>query len=232
VREDQAVSRRVDGEDRIWISIGDLDESRCGGTHVTSTGEIGLFKIVGLDDKVVRYETGSAAARNAVRMGGHALEAAHRLGLERTAELPAAIEALIREREQAEEQLESWKQEVTERQLAQARQGAVQRADGVLILFVDLSHLKARHAREMVKKDLANVGEVWICLGRRGNVLVASGSELVSARETVEQIAAHWNMRAGGNTRFAQGGPFPQEVGSPLEQIAGRLVPKHERSLR
>ncbi len=224
IREDRAVSRRIDDEGCSLVSIDGLDESTCAGTHVTSTAEIGLFKITSLEGKVLRYEAGAAAMRSAVRIAGHGQEAARLLGLERTRELVATVEGLLADRERAEQQLEKWKSETTRRSVASARRTVRERDDGVPVLSVDLTHLAAGDAREILKKDLAAAGEIWIGLAERGNVMVSSGSEHVDAQAVVREFAERWGVRGGGNPRFAQGGPVPDDIGSPLEQVAEQVL--------
>lgn len=231
IREGRPVSRRVDEEGRTLIAIDDLDESRCAGTHVTSTAEIGLFKLVALDGKVVRYEVGTAAMRHAVRSAGHAQEASRRLGLERTRELVATLDELIADRDRAEKRLEQWKGEATARNATSARRTGRARADGVAVLRVDLTHLPARDARELLKKGLAVPGEVWVGLAERGSLMVATGCEHVDARAIVNELTDRWGIRGGGGLRFAQCGPVPDDVGSPLKEAVDHIMTTAERVL-
>lgn len=224
IRAARPVTRSVDDEGRNRIAIEELDESPCAGTHVTSTAEIGLFKVTALEGKVVRYEVGSAAARFAIRGADTAQELARRLEVERLRELPDAVEALIAERDQALARLEQWKAETSARSIAAARRSMSQCANGTGVLRVDFTHLTGAQARELLKGELARDGEVWITLADRGNLMVASGSSYVNARDVVRAFVERWGIRGGGNARFAQGGPVPADTASPLDQVVEHVL--------
>ena len=231
IRAGRPVSRRVDEEGGTRIAIDGLEETRCAGTHVTSTSEIGLFKLLSLDGKVLRYEVGTAAMRHAVRSAGHAQEASRRLGLERTRELATAVDELIAERDRAEKRFEQWRGEATARNATSARRTASLRADGVAVLRVDLTHLGARESRELLEKGLTAPGEVWVGLAERGSLMVSSGSERVDARAVVSELTDRWSIRGGGGLRFAQCGPVPDDVGSPLKEAVDHIMTTAERVL-
>jgi len=230
IRENRPVSRRID-DGRMLIKIDGLDESPCAGTHVTATGEIGLFKITALEGKVLRYEVGTAAERFAVRAAGVAQEVARRLGVESLRELPGALEELLAERDQAQQRLEHWKAETTTRSVAAARRTVRALEDGAEVFRVDLTHLGAAAAREFLKENLADENEVWVALTERGNLMVSSGTEHVDAQNVLRAFARDWGIRGGGNARFAQGGPVPHDVATPLEQVVERILRDHAKVL-
>jgi len=92
------------GEDRATVSV-----ELCGGTHVTRTGDIGLFKIVGesaVAAGVRRIEAvvGAAAERWVDEQAGLLGRAAQTLKAT-PAELPGRIEALLDERRRLEKEL-------------------------------------------------------------------------------------------------------------------------------
>jgi len=231
IRSAHPVERRIDDEGRMQIKIESLDESACAGTHVTCTSQIGLFKITSMDGKVLRYEVGTAAERFAVRGADLAQEVARRLGVESLREVMPALEELIAERDQAQDRLEHWKAETTTRSVSTARRTLGRRDDGVVVLRVDLTHLAAAGAREFLKENLADEGEVWVALAERGNLMVSSGAEQVDAQAVLRRFGESWGIRGGGNARFAQGGPVPHDIGAPLEQVSDYILQNEASTL-
>ena len=223
IREGHAVSR-VHSGDRVAVSIEGLDESACRGTHVDCTSEIGLFKLTRVDDRVLRYETGEHAKRIATRLGNHALRAAETLELANTRELRRAVEGLREERDAARGELEEWRSRTTQREVAKARATSSELLpEGTRLLRVDLSHLRAREARDLLKKELTREGQLWLCLTEGRSVLVSSAVPERCAKSIASDFIERWGIRGGGNVRFAQGGPVPDTIVSPLERIASWL---------
>ncbi|HED66462.1 MAG TPA: hypothetical protein ENJ09_13030 [Planctomycetes bacterium] len=220
IREAMPVERRSDG-DRQLIRIGDIDESPCCGTHVKNTSEIDFFKLTSVDGKVLRYETGIAAKRRALRMANHALAASSTLGLEATRDLDLEVRRQVALREEAEKQLEDWKAALTDKRIAAARANGRPLLDGTVTLYqVDLGHLSTKPARDLLKKELVGTDELWLAQSDGGSLLVASSTPAVSARSVVEQFLEPWEMRGGGNLRFAQAGPIPPAIADPLALLA------------
>jgi alanyl-tRNA synthetase len=82
------------------VSIGDIDHEACGGTHCSSTGEVGFIKIIRtkrIQDGIDRIEFCSGeVAINYLRERSKILEeVAKKLGVEKK-EVPKAIEELFK----------------------------------------------------------------------------------------------------------------------------------------
>lgn len=220
--------RRVSKDGIHTIHIGDLDASPCCGTHVANTRELGAFKLTSIQGKVLHYEVGSRARREATRLANHALETASALGLEHPRDLQAALAREVERREAAEAELAAWKEDLTKRRIARARAGGHAAPDGTFQVYgVDLTHLSTKPARDLLKRELVSDGEVWLGLCEGGSLLVASSADAVSARDVVEAFVPRWELRGGGNRRFAQAGPVPDSVADPLDEVARWLASSH-----
>lgn len=95
----------VPGKKLRILSIADLDAEACGGTHASSTGAAGLFKILGtskIQDGVIRitFACGDAAKKTGSENTGILEETAKLLGVGKD-EVPSAAENLFRAWKQA-----------------------------------------------------------------------------------------------------------------------------------
>lgn len=223
IAEGRAVSRSIDDNGTTSITVDRLDENHCGGTHVRSTAEIGLFKITSVHNRNLNYEVGERARQIAIRVANHALEAAALFETHETKTLADRVRSLMAERNEAHKALEEQAEKTTQKQVQIAQQTAVPLNGAATIFRLELSHLSTKAVKEMVKKKLIADGQVWVCLADRRNLLIASRSDAVRADELLREFVGPWGMQGGGNPGFAQGGPVPDSVADPLDQVAQKL---------
>jgi alanyl-tRNA synthetase len=200
------------------VEVPGLSVELCGGTHVRSTGEIGLFKIV--------HETGVAAGvRRIEAVTGpgayeHVLDAQRTL--DRVAELVKATPGnLVRRVEGLVDELKA-----TEKRLAEAQRGSsagaqssllgrARNVDGARVIaeMVDAADVKALQllgdgVREGLGSGLAFLGATHE--DGKSTLLVVVTDDLrargISANDLVKAIAAQTGARGGGKPHMAQAG--------------------------
>ena len=218
------------------ISCGDLSRELCGGTHLKSTGQIALFRILsesGIASGVRRIEavTGARAMEEAE---GDA-ELIHQMGqhLRTTREgLMARLEAQdehIRELRQAAKQLE-------DRKLAESVEGLAAKEEGIgpfRTLFHVFSGYEAGSLREAGDRFRDRLGEtavivlasvltdkvLWLAMA--GPAAVKEG---IKAGDLVREAARITGGGGGGRPDMAQaGGRQVEKVDQALEEVR-RLI--------
>ncbi|MGY0798289.1 alanine--tRNA ligase [Lysobacter sp. A286] len=198
------------------LRMGDTSTELCGGTHVSRTGDIGVFKIVsegGVSSGVRRIEalTGQGALDHIAGEEQRLGEVAHLLGGS-PADLTDKVRHLLERQKKLERELDAIKAKAASGATADLAGSAVDVA-GVKVLAVRLEGFDAKALRDALDRLKNQLGDAVIVLaGARGGkaALVAgvSGSALgkVKAGELLGHIAGQINGKGGGRPDMAQGG--------------------------
>ncbi|MCA1817085.1 MAG: DHHA1 domain-containing protein, partial [Acidobacteria bacterium] len=210
---------------------GVFSKELCGGTHVRSTGDIGLFKITS-DESIasgtrrIRAVTGWDALTRFRESEAVLDQVASNLRATR-GDLPATVERLQDELKRARREAEQLKQK-----LASGGGGAAggngndaREVAGVQVLAREASELDAAGLRQLSDTLLARVKSGVVVLGRRDegkvSIIVRTSKDLqsrVPAGQVIRELAPLVGGRGGGKPDMAEGG------GSQPDKLADALA--------
>jgi alanyl-tRNA synthetase len=226
------------GENVRVVNIPNFSRELCGGTHVSRTGDIGLFKIIyegSISAGVRRIEavTGEgalerfgAAAGQLARIGEllHVSEAAAVTQLEKTLEIQKALER----------QVEQLKEQIAQAQVERLKGRAT---GGVTVLAERVEGLDSRQLRSIADALRNKWGSTVIVLasvnGSQVAIVSAVSKDLtqkIQAGKLVGEVAKAIGGKGGGRPDMAEGaGKDPQMLAGALEnvyrQVAQVLTP-------
>lgn len=204
------------GEEVRVLRMGDTSTELCGGTHVSRTGDIGLFKIVsegGVSAGVRRIEavTGQGALDFVGEEERRLNEAARLLG-GNAAEVNEKLRALLDRQKKLEREVESLKAKAASGATSDLAGAAVE-VGGVRVLASRLEGFDAKALREAVDRLKQQLGDAVIVLagaseGKAALIAGVSGSAAgkVKAGELLAHVASQIGGKGGGRPDMAQGG--------------------------
>jgi alanyl-tRNA synthetase len=210
------------------LSFGDYSTELCGGTHVTRTGDIGLFKILaetGVAAGVRRIEavTGTTAfdyllqSDQWLRQVGQAVRAGRTEVLDK-------VEGLLDRTKRLERELDQLKVRLASGQGTDLASTAVD-VRGIKVIAARLDGLDAKALRTTVDQLKEKLGSAVIVLGSADadlKVIIVAGvtADLVTrikAGDIASRVAAQVGGKGGGRADFAQAG------GSDATKLDGAL---------
>ncbi|MFC3549799.1 alanine--tRNA ligase [Lysobacter cavernae] len=203
--------------DRVRVlRMGEASTELCGGTHVSRTGDIGLFKIVsegGVSAGVRRIEaqTGQGAL-DYVDEEERRLEEAARLLGGNAADVSEKLRALLERQNKLERELDTFKAKAATGATSDLGASAAQ-VHGVKVVATRLEGFDAKALREAVDRLKQQLGDAVIVLagasdGKAALVAGVNGSAAgkVKAGELIAHVASQINGKGGGRADMAQGG--------------------------
>ncbi len=227
----KGVSQKVKPPIRV-VNIGNVDLSPCGGTHVKSTREIGLVKVLSFyrkSRKLWRIEF--ACGNRALKYMNGLLEDywgslnempnKNRPLLERVRELKNEIEKLEVERDALRRELWEWK--------ARALLGDAEEIGGIKVVsHVERVPLKDAQAFAVHLVD-KNPNIIALIVGENYAIFAKNrGVEGISMEELLKEVLSRAGGGGGGSEVLARGGGFkvaPEEVlGLAREILEERLT--------
>jgi alanyl-tRNA synthetase len=216
---------------------GMFSKELCGGTHVRSTGDIGLFKIVN-DESIasgtrrIRAVTGWDALARFRETEALVDQVAVNLRSTR-GDLPATVERLQEELKRARRTAEELKQKLASGTggggAASGNGNDVREVAGVQVLAREASELDAAGLRQLSDTLLSRVKSGVVVIGRRGegkaSIIVRTSKDLhgrVPAGQVIRELAPIIGGRGGGKPDMAEGG------GADVEKLAEALEASYE----
>ena len=197
------------------VSVGEFDQTACGGTHVAATGEIGLLKIIRTDKK-------GGQIRVEFRCGGRALSD-YRLRNDTTQRLTSLLNVGVSELDQSVSRLQNEIREMQRQRKAVVQQllkthaaeliAAAQTIDGVRVVIL-VSDLYDLNDLRVLAKQLTATPSILALLGMPGEkaqiVLTCSPDLPYNLNPALQAgLAVLGNARGGGPANFVQGGGVP-----------------------
>ncbi|MBR8460930.1 alanine--tRNA ligase [Burkholderia dolosa] len=216
------------------VRVLDLGFSRelCGGTHVSRTGDIGLFKIVmegGVAAGIRRVEaiTGDNAVRYVQELDARVQEAAAALKAQ-PSELTQRIAQVQDQVKSLEKELSALKSKLASTRGDELAQQAVD-VGGVQVLAATLDGADVKTLRETVDKlkDKLKHAAIVLAAVEGGKVSLIAGvtpdaSKKVKAGELVNFVAQQVGGKGGGRPDMAQaGGTEPANLPAALAGVKG-----------
>ncbi len=204
------------GENVRVLKMGDYSTELCGGTHVSRTGDIGLFKITsegGVSSGVRRIEavTGQGALDQVDAEEARLAEAASLLGGAAT-DVVEKIRQLGERQKKLERELEALKAKLASGATADLGASAVE-IGGVKVLTARLEGFDAKALRDAMDRLKQQLGDAVILLagtqdGKASLVAGVNGSAMgrVKAGELLSHVASQIGGKGGGRPDLAQGG--------------------------
>ncbi len=204
------------GERVRVLKMGGFSTELCGGTHVSHTGDIGLFKIVsegGVAAGVRRIEavTGQGALDYIAEEERRLETVAHLLGGS-ASDVVDKLKQLFERQKKLERELESLKAKAAAGATADLA-GQARDIDGIKVIAARLDGLDAKALRDSVDQLKQKFGDAVILLasasdGKASLVAGVQGSALkrVKAGELVAHVAGRIGGKGGGRPDMAQGG--------------------------
>ena len=198
------------------LRMGDFSTELCGGTHVTRTGDIGLFKILGesgVASGIRRIEavSGAAAIAHVVEEEARLGEIGHLLSAHGP-EMVDKLRQLLDRQKKLERELESFKARAASAATADLSGQAVE-VSGVKVLAARVDGLDAKALRDSIDNLKPKLGDCVILLasgadGRIALVGAVAGKALgpIKAGEVVAHVASAIGGKGGGRPDMAQGG--------------------------
>ncbi|HEK9992584.1 TPA: alanine--tRNA ligase [Streptococcus equi subsp. zooepidemicus] len=213
------------------VQIGDYSVELCGGTHLSNSSEIGLFKIIkeegiGSGTRRIIAVTGQQAFEIFRKQEDTLKEIAHTLKVPQIEQLPSKVVSLS-------EQLRDLQKEMTElKEKAAAAQAGdvfkkIQEANGLRYIASQVAVSDAGALRTFAdnwkQKDYSDVLVLAASIGEKVNVLVASKDKRAHAGNLIKALAPIVSGRGGGKPDMAMAG------GSDTSKLPELLaaVPEH-----
>jgi alanyl-tRNA synthetase len=210
-----------DGMLRI-ITIGDLDRSACGGTHVRSTGEIGPILIRGTERirRSVRVEfVCGVRAVSRARADFESLAAAAaalNTSIDSVANLVAAQASQLKDTEQARRRLD---RELAGHRGAALYQRTMPASDGIRIVSLDEPATDMDTLRTLAQAVIANPRCAFEGITTEAQVVVASSEDSgLDAGKIIRELTGALGGKGGGSPRLAQAS-IPEERVSEGRQL-------------
>lgn len=203
-----------EGEIRV-IEVEGFDRSPCGGTHVHSTGEIGIISILGFE----RYKGGTRVEFVA---GGRALKAFHkehellkRLGRIHSATLdliPELTERLMQEKTELSKENANLRDQLLDMEAAVLLQNA-ETGPHVALVRKSFSGRSLESVKNLAQKLTSRPRTVAIfAISDACQIVIARSRELPgSCHEAVKRATSELGGKGGGRPELAQAGGFPPE---------------------
>jgi alanyl-tRNA synthetase len=215
------------------VSMGEFSRELCGGTHVTNTGEVGLFRIVGEESvsagtRRVTAMTGRAALER-VRQGEAALaEAAAALRVA-PAEVPSRVATLAKEIRELKKQLSAGKAGgVTADKLLEESE----MLNGATAVVAEAAGADAQLMRQLIDQLRKTASPIAVLLASReeDKVTIVAGisreleQQGLNAGDWIRSAAEVVGGRGGGRPDMAQaGGKHPEKLPAALEAARVRI---------
>lgn len=214
------------------VTIGDYSIELCGGTHVSNTAEIGIFKIVKEEG------IGSGTRRILAVTGKEAFEAYRQeeedlKAIAETLKVPQ-LKEVTKKVASLQEQLHKLQKENAElKEKAAAAQAGnvfkdVKEANGLRFIASQVTVSDAGALRTFAdnwkQKDYSDVLVLAAAIGEKVNVLVASKSKDVHAGNLIKALAPIVSGRGGGKPDMAMaGGSDAAKIADLLAAVAENL---------
>ena len=221
---------KYDDEVRV-LNFGDgFSVELCGGTHVSSTGDIGVFKIIsesGVASGVRRIEavTGAGALQWIDANQSQLEEVAGLLKSPRD-QAATKVDQLMKRNRELEKELAAAKQQLLTGSSADI--GAnVTEVDGIKVLSIRMDGADAKTLRDAVDRFKDKLQSAVVVLGsvEGGKVRLAAGvtkdnTDKIRAGDVIQPVADQVGGKGGGRPDFAQaGGSDPDGLDAALASV-------------
>ncbi|HUY92623.1 MAG TPA: alanine--tRNA ligase [Pirellulales bacterium] len=216
------------------VSMGDFSKELCGGTHLESTGQVGLFKIIG-------EESVAAGTRRIIAVTGAEALARMRRNEQALAEIASVLRVPPAEAAERVAALVKEVRELKKQHAAGVSAGGVS-ADELLSQAVDVGGAKLIVAeapggtpdglRQLIDQLRRKAGSAAVLLASRGDdkVVLAAGitrdlqEKGLNAGEWVRSAAQAVGGSGGGRADMAQaGGKHPEKLPAALEEARASM---------
>ncbi|OYD25435.1 alanine--tRNA ligase [Oceanimonas baumannii] len=216
------------------VAMGEVSTELCGGTHVSRTGDIGLFKILsesGIAAGVRRIEavTGEAAQAYLHQLD-HEINQAASLVKGDTFSVSAKVRQLLERSRQLEKEIEQLKGKLAAQAGASLLEQVVD-INGSKVLVANLEGVDAKSLRgtldDLKSKLQSGVVVLGTVSGDKVSLIAGVTKDLtgkVKAGELVNMVAQQVGGKGGGRPDMAQaGGSEPAALPAALESVSGWL---------
>jgi alanyl-tRNA synthetase len=225
------------GDEVRVVSIPDFSKELCGGTHVSRTGDIGVFKIVSessISAGVRRIEavTGEAAVRQYQELTGAVHRIANALRVS-APELVAQVERILEEKRLQERQIEHLKTKIAQ-SLARDLEAKAKDKNGVRYLVAQVESLDRQQMRSLADtlRNKWKSAVVVLASAEDGAVAIVAAvtqdlTKKIQAGNLVKSVALAVGGKGGGRPDMAEGGgKDPSALPHALEQVTAEIESK------
>jgi len=222
---------KYDDEVRV-LRLGNFSVELCGGTHVFSTGDIGIFKVTsegGVASGVRRIEAVSGKQAIAwIDENQQALDNVALLLRSPRDQVPAKVEQLIRRMKELEKELAATRQKLLTGKTSDIAENVVV-VDGLNVLATRMDGADAKTLRDAVDRFKDRFKSAVVVLGSvdNGKVRLAAGVtkdavDRIRAGDVIRPVAEQVGGKGGGRPDFAQaGGSNPEALDAALDSVPG-----------
>ncbi len=218
------------GDEVRVLTMGEFSIELCGGTHVSRTGDIGLFKIVqesGIAAGVRRIEAvaGEPALSQLQSLEHQVKQLCNQLKTE-PSKIAEKIGQLTNKNRDLEKQLEQLNAKLASSQGSDLINEAVE-TKGVRIIAKQLNGVDPKVLRDLMDQIKNKLGSGIVVLGLenngKANLIAGVTKDLVGkikAGDIVKHVAEHVGGKGGGRPDMAQaGGPNPEGLPKAIEAV-------------
>ncbi|MGC2670130.1 MAG: DHHA1 domain-containing protein, partial [Candidatus Nitrosopolaris sp.] len=214
------------------VNIENWDIEACGGTHVSTTGEIGLIKIIKserIQDGVVRLEfvAGEAAINYIQKQENQLTMIAQSLGSSKE-KVVESLQKSIDEAEAAKKKVKTMLRKITPSIAKSVSEEAKQlSSDGTKFYHVRDNEMDEEYhisvGEKSIESDPSLIYVAFISKGEGIRVIVFVGEQAqkkIKAASIARQISVQLGGSGGGDSRFGQGGGrFKDKISTALVSV-------------
>ena len=214
------------------LDVGDFSKELCGGTHVTNTSEIGIFKVVSessISSGTRRIEaiTGDKALKWA-KETEYLVESLTDLLQTRREDVASKVESLLDTNKKLQTEIKQLKSRIASGQAIEDKDKS-ENINGINYLYKELENdtepSVMRGAIDQFKNKLKSGVIILSSINQKGRVTFTIGvtddlTSKVEAKSIADVIASALNGNGGGKANFAQaGGPDSEKASLALDSV-------------